>query len=107
MYSSLKRKYPALVNRGRDLIQQNNARPHMSGMTRNKVERLEGIELLHRPSYNPDFAPSDYHMFSPMASFFRGRRFSNVDNPKRVFLDFLSSKSKQWYQNGIVRGFFM
>ncbi|GBN40042.1 hypothetical protein AVEN_18098-1 [Araneus ventricosus] len=86
MYASLRSKYPPLVNRGRDLHQQDNARPHTSCITREKIEELEGIEFLPHPVYSANLAPSDYHMSRSMASFFRERRFSNIDELERSCL---------------------
>ncbi|GBN49428.1 hypothetical protein AVEN_61185-1 [Araneus ventricosus] len=44
-----KGKYPAFVNSKRKFLQRDNARPHTSCFTREKVEELEGIELLPHP----------------------------------------------------------
>jgi histone-lysine N-methyltransferase SETMAR len=48
MYSVLIEKYPALVNRKLVLLQQDNARPQTVKKTLQKIEELEGIELLSR-----------------------------------------------------------
>jgi histone-lysine N-methyltransferase SETMAR len=50
MYTVLLEKYPALVNRKRVLLQQDNARPHTAKKILKKLEELEGIELLPRPA---------------------------------------------------------
>jgi hypothetical protein len=60
MYTVLFEKYPALVNRKRVLLQQDNARPHMAKKTLQKIEELEGIELLPHPVFSPDLEPSHY-----------------------------------------------
>jgi hypothetical protein len=39
------------------LLQQDNAYPHMVKKTLQKIEELEGIELLPHPSFSPDLAP--------------------------------------------------
>jgi hypothetical protein len=46
MYTVLLERYPELVNRKRALLQQDNARPHTAKKTLQKIEELEGIELL-------------------------------------------------------------
>jgi hypothetical protein len=63
MHTVLLEKYPALVNRKRVLLQQDNARPHTAKKTLQKIEELEGIELLLHPALSPDFEPSDYYLF--------------------------------------------
>ncbi|GBO46918.1 hypothetical protein AVEN_195903-1, partial [Araneus ventricosus] len=61
---------------------------------REKID-LKGIELLPHPTYSPNLAPFDYHMFRSMASFFLGRSFYNIDE---LELDLYASKSKEWYR---------
>ncbi|GBO16951.1 Mariner Mos1 transposase [Araneus ventricosus] len=95
MYASLKSKYPALVDRGRAFLQQDNARPQTSCITREKIEELDGIELLSYHAYSPDLASSEYQMFRSMASFFCGRRLSNINGIERGCLDIFAPKFKE------------
>jgi histone-lysine N-methyltransferase SETMAR len=78
MYTVLLEKYPALVNRRRVLLQQDNARPHTAKKTPQKIEELEGIELLPHPAFSPDLEPSDYYLFCSMAQFLHGKKFQSV-----------------------------
>jgi hypothetical protein len=57
MYTVLLKKYPAIVNRKRVLLQQDNARPHTAKKTLQKIEELEGTERLPHPAFNPDLEP--------------------------------------------------
>jgi histone-lysine N-methyltransferase SETMAR len=75
MYTVLFEKYPALVNRKSMLLQQDNARPHTAKKTLQKIEELEGIELLPHPAFSPDLEPSDYYLFRSMAPFLCGKNF--------------------------------
>jgi hypothetical protein len=59
MYTDFLEKYPALVNRKRVLLQQDNARPHTAKKTLQKIEELEGMELLSHPDFSPHLDPSD------------------------------------------------
>ena len=101
MYEVLKCKYPALVNRKRVLLQQDNAPPHVARTTKDKITELKGIELLPHPAYSPDLAPSDYYLFRSMAHYLQGRRFDNVEEVEAGITTFFSSKSKEWYMRGI------
>jgi histone-lysine N-methyltransferase SETMAR len=76
MYKVLLEKYPALVNRERVLLQQDNARSQTAKKTLQKIEELEGIELLPHPAFSPDLEPSDYHLFRSIAQFLRVKSFS-------------------------------
>jgi histone-lysine N-methyltransferase SETMAR len=75
MYTVLPENYPALVNRKRVLLQQDNASSHTAKETLQKIEELEGIELLPHPAFSPDLAPSEYCLFRSMAQFLRGKNF--------------------------------
>lgn len=101
MYEILAAKYPALINRKRALLQQDNARPHVACQTKNKIRELEGIEVIPHPAYSPDLAPSDYYLFRSMAHYLQGKSFQNVEEVRTGITDFFISKPKEWYMNGI------
>ena len=69
MYAVLRKHYPAIVNRKRVVVQQDNARSHTQKMTMDKIKEFDGIELLPHPPYSPDLALSDYYLFRSMAHF--------------------------------------
>jgi histone-lysine N-methyltransferase SETMAR len=73
MYTGLLEKYPELANRKSMLLQPDNARPHTAKKTVQKIEELEGIELLSHPAFSSDLEPSDYYLFRFMAQFLRGK----------------------------------
>jgi histone-lysine N-methyltransferase SETMAR len=58
----IKEKRPHLVNRKGVVFHQDNARPHVSKMTQQKIKELNW-EILDHPSYSPDLAPSDSYLF--------------------------------------------
>jgi histone-lysine N-methyltransferase SETMAR len=97
MYTVLLEKYPALVNRKRVLLQQDNARPHTARKTLQKIEELEGIELLPHPAFTPDLEPSDYCLFRSMAQFLHGKKFQSVADMEVAVKEFFASKDKEWF----------
>jgi histone-lysine N-methyltransferase SETMAR len=101
MYAELSRKYPALVNRRRVLLQQDNASPHTARESKERLRELDATELLPHPAYSPNLAPSDFHIFRAMAHFVRGRSFKTIEDIKRGCLVFFASKDKAWYRHGI------
>ena len=75
---TIKEKGPELANRKIMYIvfHHDNARPHTSLATRTKLLEL-GWEVTSHPPYNPDIAPSDYHLFRSLKNFLNGKNFSN------------------------------
>jgi hypothetical protein len=82
MYMVLLEMYPVLVNRKYVLLQQNNTRPHTVKKTLQKIEELEGIELLPHLAFSPDLAPSNYYLFHLMGQFLHGKKFQSVADVK-------------------------
>lgn len=76
MYHNLKKEYSVLVNQGRALFQQDNARTHCARLTRQRFKQMDGVEILPRPPFSPDAAPSDYGLFLSMTHFLRDQRFN-------------------------------
>jgi len=101
VHQAIRQLYPALVNRGRVLLQHDNARPHVSRRVREKIEELGGIEVLPHPAYSPDLAPSDYYLFRSMAHFLRGRTFETPEDVENGCREFFDSKPREWYKRGI------
>ena len=66
----LRRRYPALVNRNRVLLQQDNSRPQTARTTLTKIQELGGIQLSH-----PDLASSDHYPFSIHGPFLAWKKF--------------------------------
>ncbi|GFX12538.1 putative DD34D transposase [Trichonephila clavipes] len=55
-------KQPKLANRRGVMFHQDNAKPHTSVVTRQKLWEL-GWEFLMHPPYSLDLTPNDYHLF--------------------------------------------
>jgi len=66
-----------------------------------KINELDGIEILPHPVYSPNLAPSDYYLFRSMAHFRRGRQFKDVDDVKIGVQAFIDSKPKEWFRQGL------
>jgi histone-lysine N-methyltransferase SETMAR len=60
--NKLKKGFKRVRNENHAILQYDNATPHTSARTRDAIERL-GFSLLPHPPYNPDLAPSDFHLF--------------------------------------------
>jgi histone-lysine N-methyltransferase SETMAR len=78
IYTVLLEKYPALVNQKCLILQQDNARPHTSKQTLQKIKELKGIELLQHPTFSLGLVTSDYYLFHSMAQFLHVKQFQSV-----------------------------
>ncbi|GBL73736.1 hypothetical protein AVEN_230719-1 [Araneus ventricosus] len=79
-----------------------NARPHVSRPVREKLQGY-GWKVLEHPSYSPDLAPSDFHLFGPMKKFFGGKKFDSDDELKRAVRRWLFSQPTEFYETEIFK----
>lgn len=97
---SLIKNRPALVNRSGVILLHDNARPHVSKMTRKKIQEL-GWEVLAHPPYSPDLAPTDYHLFRSLQDYLAEKRYHDDDALKTDLAKFFASKKPEFYRSGI------
>lgn len=100
MHEKLRVQRPRLVNRDGVILLHDNARPHVSRMTVQKLNELR-YETLPHPPYSPDLSPTDYHFFKHLDHFLAGKQFSNEVAVKSAFEEFLSSRNPDFYETGI------
>ncbi|PRD18931.1 UNVERIFIED_CONTAM: Histone-lysine N-methyltransferase SETMAR [Trichonephila clavipes] len=65
---SLIEKYSAVINRKSVILQHDSTRPHCARKTLKKINGL-GWEVSPHPTYSPDIAPTDFHLFRSMQHF--------------------------------------
>lgn len=100
MHQKLREKQPALVNRRGPILLHDNARPHVSRMTLQKLNEL-GYETLPHPAYSPDLSPTDYHFFKHLDNFLQEKIFNNQAAAENAFEEFVDSRTPEFYCNGI------
>ena len=86
--NAVEEKRPELTNRKGVVFHHDNARPHTSLVTRQKLLELGWDVLLH-PPYSPDLAPSDYFLFRSLQNFLNDKNFNN-DDIKSYLIQFFS-----------------
>lgn len=98
----IQRKRPQLARRGDILLQHDNARPHKAIVTQKKISDL-GWEVLSHPSYSPDLAPSDFHLFRSLQNALDKKKFQTHEEIDSFLISFFESKPKIFYKNGIQK----
>ncbi|GFY25227.1 histone-lysine N-methyltransferase SETMAR [Trichonephila clavipes] len=66
-------KRPEWFNRRVVVIHRNNARPHTSVVTRQKLWELRWEVLMH-PPFSVDLVPNDYHLFLALQNFLSDKK---------------------------------
>ena len=98
----LNKKRPEIVKRKCTIFHQDNARPHVSLMTRQKLFQL-GWEVLIHPLYSPDIASLDFHLFQSSQNTLNGKNFNSLEDCKRHLEQFFSQKDKKFWEDGIMK----
>lgn len=99
---AIKEKRPELANRKGIVFHHDNAKPHTSLATREKLLEF-GWEVMAHPPYSPDLAPSDYHLFRGLQNFLNGKTFINDDDLKAHLIQFFADKDQKFYESGIMK----
>ena len=79
----IRRKRPNLVQIGW-FLHHDNARPHVSLLTREFLAR-RGIQVVSHPPYSPDLAPADFWLFPHVKSNIAGCRFDTFQDVKSAW----------------------
>ena len=93
-------KFGAVVKRKGVVFLQDNARPHTSESTLKKIRDL-GWTLLPHPSYSPDLAPSEYHLFGSLQNFLNGQKFVSLEEVEKGVRAFFVPKDPPFFKRGI------
>ena len=81
---------------------QDNARPHVSLMTRQKLLQLGWEGLIHPPS-SLDIAPSDFNLFRSLQNSLYGNNFNSLEDCKMHLEQFIAQKDKKFWEDGIMK----
>jgi histone-lysine N-methyltransferase SETMAR len=79
------------------VLHQDNARPHVSKMTQQKIKELN-LEILDHLPYSPDLAPSDYHLFRSLQNHLNNKKFFRFEEVNDAILAYFESKSRSFYK---------
>jgi transposase len=81
------------------VLLHDNARPHTAARTRALLERFIW-ELFDHPPYFPDFAPSDYNLFTFLKKWLGSQHFNNNEMMEGV-KTWLSSQAADFFDADI------
>ncbi|KAF2344363.1 hypothetical protein FHG87_024879 [Trinorchestia longiramus] len=87
---ALHQKRPELVNRTGVVFHHDNARPHTTLATREKLLQL-GWEVFPLPPYSPDLSPSHFHLLRLLQNSLNGKEFDS-DKDVKSFLEIFTNK---------------
>lgn len=84
------------------LLLQDNAPCHKARNTLNTCT-TQNIKILPHPPYSPDLAPSDFFLFPSLKRHIKGRRFETDDAVLTASEDWLHSKNRVFYSQGLFK----
>ncbi|GFX58819.1 histone-lysine N-methyltransferase SETMAR [Trichonephila clavipes] len=90
MHQKLPHKHQVLINRKGLMFFHDNARPHVSMISRQKLHAL-GYETLRHSPYSTDLSPTDYNFFKHLDNFLQEECFKNPRDAETAFNEFVAS----------------
>ena len=84
------------------IILHDNARPHAAHLT-SEANANMGWEVLPHPSYSPDLAPSDYHLFGFVKDQLRRQRYETTEAIQKAVRQCLQMAGMEFYRRGIFK----
>lgn len=100
--AAIDEKRPRLSNKYGVIFQQDNARPHVSLQTRQKLLQF-GWDVLSHPAYSPDLAPSEFYLFRSLQNSLNGKNFSSLEDCQKHLEEFIDLKSEKFWKDGIFK----
>jgi histone-lysine N-methyltransferase SETMAR len=99
--NNLEKRFKRVRNENHAILQHDNATPHTSARTQ-ATERLDFSLLPHHP-YNPNLAPSDFHLFPKLKEHLRGQNFGSDEEVKSAVGKFFREQNSEFYKNGFKK----
>ncbi|UYV63039.1 hypothetical protein LAZ67_2002925 [Cordylochernes scorpioides] len=99
--TSIKRKHPGPWSR-KVLLVHDNARPHAARTTQTLLENFKW-EIFTHPTYSPELAPIDFHLFPALKLHLGGKHFANDDEVQAEANHLLRRQDTAWYNSGIKK----
>ncbi|CAL8097669.1 unnamed protein product [Calicophoron daubneyi] len=81
---------------------RDNARRHVAQVVKATFQELEW-EVLQHPSYSPDLAPTDQHLFRSLSNHMRGVTSDNEEDLKNCLDNLFVTRLGDFWRNGIEK----
>ena len=75
---------------------------NLAKVTKQKIREF-GWEVLPHPTYSPDIAPSDYHLFRSLQNILENKIFKDIEDVREEVTRFFASKPVSFYRGGIKK----
>ena len=82
------------------VIQHDNAWPHTSRQTQCELQRLE-LPTIPHPPYSPDFAPSDFFLFSLLKKHLKGNHYETDAEVEVDVRSWCRSQTPEFFADGM------
>ncbi|GFU52233.1 histone-lysine N-methyltransferase SETMAR [Trichonephila clavipes] len=99
---AIDQKWPKVANRRGVTFHQDNARPHTSVVTSQKLWEL-GWKVLIHPPYSTYLAPSDYLLFLALRSFLSDKKLRSREDCENQLLEFFVNKNQDLCERGVMK----
>ena len=86
----------------RHFLLHDNAWPHSAAQTQDLITSFKSEEMDH-PTYSPDLAPSDSHLFLRLKKFLGGTRFDDDDELKDAVQKWLTWQAAAFYEEVVQK----
>jgi len=84
------------------IILHDSARPHTARLTSEAITKMRW-EVLPHPSYSPDLAPSNYHLFGFVKDQLRGQHYETMGAIQKAVCQRLRMAGTEFYRRGIFK----
>ncbi|GFV73252.1 transposase [Trichonephila clavipes] len=91
-----------MANRRGVVFHQDNATPHTSVVTHQKLWEV-GREVLMHPPYSPDLAPNYYSLFLALQNFLSDKKLGPREDCENRLLYVFANKGKDFYDRGNMK----